>query len=69
MDEPAGHDDAAEQFWFNPATRQVERGRQSPWTTRMGPYPTREAAERALDLAQGRSAEWDEADRAWRGED
>ena len=31
-------------FWFNPTTGEVEEGRVSPWTDRMGPYPTREAA-------------------------
>jgi len=61
MDEGA----EADQFWFNPTTRQVERGRLSPWTDRMGPYPTREAAEQALAGAQDRSAAWDDADRRW----
>lgn len=61
--------DDAEAWWFNPTTRQVERGRVSPWTDRMGPYPSREAAEHALEQARSRSTTWDDADRAWRGED
>lgn len=50
---------AAEQFWFNTSTHTVEVGRRSSWRHRMGPYPTREAAEQALERAARRSAEWD----------
>lgn len=49
-----------EQFYFNTETRQVEVGKPSSWTNRMGPYPTREAAERALQTAQTRTQSWDE---------
>ena len=49
-----------EEFYFNTKTRQVEVGKPSSWTHRMGPYPTREAAERALQLAQVRTETWDE---------
>lgn len=31
---------------------------------RMGPYPTREEAERALEQAEERNAEWDAQDEA-----
>ena len=55
-------------FWFNPTTGEVEEGAQSPWTERMGPYPTREAARNALEQAKGRSEAWDEQDRRWREE-
>jgi hypothetical protein len=54
-------------FWFNTATGEVEEGRQSPWTYRMGPYKTREEAERALDTARRRTQSWDDDDAAWRG--
>lgn len=54
------------EFWFNPATGEVEEGRQSPWTDRMGPYPTRDAAQHALDTARARSEAWDAEDRRWR---
>ena len=56
----------ADGFWYNPTTGEVEEGRQSPWTERMGPYPTREAAQHALERAAGRTEAWDEADRRWR---
>lgn len=55
----------APRFWFNPTTGEVEEGRVSPWTDRMGPYPTREAAQRALDTAGSRTEAWDEEDRRW----
>ena len=49
-----------EEFYFNTKTHQVEVGKPSSWTHRMGPYPTREAAERALQIAQVRTQAWDE---------
>ena len=54
-----------DEFWVNTATGEVEEGRQSPGLQRMGPYPTREAAQQAFDLAAERNEEWDEADRRW----
>ena len=50
------------EFWFNTRTGAVEEGRQSDWSEVMGPYPTREAAARALDTARSRSAAWDRED-------
>jgi hypothetical protein len=32
---------------------------------RLGPYPDRETAARALDIARERTEAWDEADREW----
>lgn len=52
--------DEPTQFWFNLTTHEVSEGREAPWTSRMGPYPTREAAEAALVKARARTAEWDE---------
>lgn len=54
------------EFFYNPETGEVEQGMVSPWTRRMGPYPTREAAQRALETARARSDAWDEEDRRWR---
>lgn len=54
------------EYWYNTETGQVEEGRQSSWVSRMGPYPTREAAQAALDRAAGRTDAWDEEDRRWR---
>lgn len=56
----------AREFYFNITTRQVEEGRRSDWSVLMGPYPTREAAEKAFEHARERTEEADEADRAWR---
>ena len=54
--------DESEQFWFNSETKQVEEGRQSSWTNLMGPYPTRAAAEHALEQAAARTQAWDADD-------
>ncbi len=48
------------EFYFNTRTRQVEEGRASDWQNLMGPYPTREAAQHALDTARRRTEAWDE---------
>lgn len=55
-------------FYYNLSTGEVEQGLQSSWTQRMGPYPTREAAQHALETAHRRTEAWDDDDRAWRGE-
>jgi hypothetical protein len=54
-----------EQYWYNIATQQVEQGHQSDWRNLMGPYPTREQAEQALQLAQANTERWDAEDREW----
>src|SRR3954447_2158714 len=36
-------------YWFNVVTHQVEEGPQSDWTQLIGPYETREEAEKALE--------------------
>lgn len=59
-------------YWFNTRTRQVEEGHQSDWTDLLGPYETREQAERALETARERTEKWDaqeRADRSWGYED
>ncbi|MDO8108046.1 SPOR domain-containing protein [Isoptericola sp. b441] len=55
-----------EEYWYNTETKQVEVGRQSPWTKLIGPYPTYEAAQHALETAHERSEAWDEQEREWR---
>lgn len=57
---------SSQEYWYNAETGEVEEGRHSPWTNRMGPYPTREAAEHALEKAADRTASWDAEDRRWR---
>lgn len=59
----------AREFYYNLDTGEVEEGIVSDWTKRIGPYPTREAAQHALDIAARRTEAWDEADRRWQGED
>ncbi len=55
------------QYWYNTATGEVEESAaRSSWSHRMGPYPTREAAENALETAQQRNESWDEEDADWR---
>jgi hypothetical protein len=55
------------QYWFNVRTRQVQtnydRGQSKDL---MGPYPSAEAASRALQSAAERTEAWDEEDRRWR---
>jgi len=57
------------EFYYNVSTGQVEEGRQSPGTELMGPYPTQEAARKALETAADRNKAWDEEDADWEGED
>ena len=53
----------ADEFYYNTETGQVEQGKQSTWSHLMGPYPTREAAQHALEQARARTVAWDEEDR------
>ncbi|WP_265522004.1 SPOR domain-containing protein [Oerskovia flava] len=63
-DEPGEPED----FYYDTRTGEVARGPVASWTHRMGPYPTREAAENALATARERSEAWDEEDRREREE-
>ena len=55
----------SQQWYYNPATGEVELGPQSPMQNRIGPYPTREAAMDALKTAQARNKQWDDEDHQW----
>lgn len=55
---------ADEKFYFNPSTREITQGKVSGWDDRMGPYDTREEAQRALETAAQRTKEADDQDRA-----
>ena len=57
------------EFYYNTRTHMVERGRLSPWEHLIGPYFTHAEAERALEIAKARTADWDEDDAAWKGEE
>jgi hypothetical protein len=50
-------------FWFCVKHHRVEQGEDvCPPIDRLGPYPTREEAERALDTAEQRNRDWDQDD-------
>lgn len=55
-------DNAAQEFYYDTATGEVSEGRRKDWTSRLGPYPSREAAEKALATAQARTEAWDAED-------
>ncbi len=58
--------DDTPQYWYNTETGQVEEGRRSDWKKVLGPYPTREAASRALEQARARTAAWEAEEEAER---
>ncbi|MEV0088182.1 hypothetical protein [Saccharopolyspora sp. NPDC050642] len=49
--------------------RQVEPKAGCRAAERLGPYPDRETAARALEIAEERTKEADEADQRWNSED
>jgi hypothetical protein len=51
-----------EQWWYNHKTGEVEQGRKSLGLHRDGPYPTREEALRAPEIAKQRAIEWEKED-------
>lgn len=57
------------EFYYNLSTGQVEEGRQSTGDQLMGPYPSREEASRALEIAAARNEAWEEEDREWDGDE
>jgi hypothetical protein len=50
------------EYWYNTETGEVEEGQRSDWSKVMGPYPSRESAQQALDKARARTQEWDRED-------
>jgi len=46
------------EYWYNDRTGEVEVGPQSLAIDRIGPFRTREEAERALEIVAERAAEW-----------
>lgn len=51
-------------FWYNTTTKQVEEGRQSLASELLGPFPTREDAERAPETLEENAQRWAEEDAA-----
>jgi hypothetical protein len=60
-------DDDDKRWYYCLKHHEVEQGQVCPARDRLGPYPTREAAEHALETVQERNEQWDEQDR-WPGE-
>jgi hypothetical protein len=54
--------DTEQQWWFCLKHRAVEQGAGCPGKDRLGPYPTRQDAERALETVRRRNEEWDAQD-------
>jgi hypothetical protein len=51
-----------QRWWFCVKHQTVESDTVCPAKDRLGPYLTREAAERALETVRRRNDEWDSAD-------
>lgn len=51
-------------YWYNIRTGDVEFGRESPSVDRVGPFDTKEQAERALDTLRANSDRWAAEDAA-----
>lgn len=49
----------ADEYWYNLATGEVERGQQSAVTSLWGPFKTYEEAAHAMDRARERNEAWD----------
>lgn len=54
-----------EQYYFNTRTGRVERGKQSGWQDRMGPYASAGEARKAYEIARERNVRADEAEKKW----
>ncbi|MFM6971035.1 MAG: SPOR domain-containing protein [Rhodoluna sp.] len=52
--------DKLQEFWFNTRTNQVEVGKQTLAIYRLGPFASRQEAERAPEIIAARAAEWRE---------
>jgi uncharacterized membrane protein len=52
-------------WYFCTKHNTVEHGNVCRAADRLGPYPDKETASRALDIAKERSAAWDKAEREW----
>lgn len=67
---PLGQDARMADFYFNTRTGAVEEiADKSQGKDLLGPYPTRAAAEQALQTARERTEQWDREDREFSGED
>ncbi|WP_440710909.1 SPOR domain-containing protein [Herbiconiux sp. YIM B11900] len=55
-------EDPSTQYWYNTKTGEVEKGYVTNSADRVGPFPTHEEAEHALEKLRANSAKWAEED-------
>jgi hypothetical protein len=60
-------DDDSPRYYWCLRHRRVESEHPCGSDLRMGPYPTKEAAERYAETAQGREESWEAEDERWEG--
>lgn len=53
-----------QEFWFNTKTGEVEVGKQTLAVYRIGPFSSREEAQKAYEILKSRAEKWDEEDEA-----
>jgi hypothetical protein len=53
----------SQRWWYCLRHKNVEPEAGCPAKDRLGPYPSREQAEHAIEIAQRRNEEWDAQDR------
>lgn len=56
-------------YWDLKKGEAVPASERGPADEVMGPYPTKEEAEHWRDTVEARNEAWEQADRAWEGED
>lgn len=57
--------DSEHAYYYNTETGEVEHGMVSSFTNRLGPYPTRAAAEHAQQIARARNEAWEMESKYW----
>ena len=55
-------------WFFCLSDHTVRQGKQARGVDRMGPYPSKQAAEQALEIARARNKAADDADKKWDNE-
>ncbi|WP_066907230.1 hypothetical protein [Millisia brevis] len=58
-------DSSDDQWYYSISDGTVAQGKQASWSDRMGPYPDKASAERALEIVAERNKAADDADREW----
>jgi hypothetical protein len=58
-----------DEWYYSLKDGKVVRAEEARAVDRLGPYPDRETAARALEIARERTETADRADRRWRGDD